>query len=895
MQVTVVANFAPGVLNKTITFQKPGDWYNYISSTNNRTGSTTEGLNGLTGSTFNLTTASQTIILGPGEYHIYVSGTPCTTAAPTALSPITYCQNAPATPLSATGSNLLWYTAASGGTGSAIAPTPSTATVGSTIYYVSQTITCEGPRLPITVNILASTPAPTVTSPVNYCQNTPASALTATGTNLKWYTTSTGGTGSSVAPTPSTTTLGSITYYVSQTLGSCGEGPRAGIIVNVNTVPGLPTISSPVNYCQNATSVALSATGTNLLWYTSSTGGTGTATAPTPSTSTIGSTIFYVSQTNNGCESQRASITVNISAVPAVPVVSSPVTFCQNTPASVLTATGSNLLWYTVATGGTGSSVAPTPPTTAVGSTNYYVSQTVVCESPRAIIVVDIVATTPAPVVVTPVNYCQNGIASALTATGTSLRWYTVATGGSGTSIAPVPLTGTTGSTTYYVSQTLSCGEGPRAAIVVTVNAIPGSPTVSGTVTYCQNSTATALTATGSNLTWYTTASGGTGSATAPIPITTNSGSTSYYVSQSVNNCESPRASIIVNITALPAAPASTNTVNYCQNEIATSLTATGTALLWYTVATGGTGSTTAPTPSTAAGGSTNYYVSQTVNGCEGPRTTISVNVTALPAAPSATNALSYCQNAVSIALTATGSGLKWYSVATGGTGTTTAPIPATSVAGVTNYYVSQSNVCGESQRTLIAVTITPTPSVATGLAVSSITTTGATISWVNVPGVFYTVEYKPSTSSTWINLASGVSNSSFNLSGLSLSTQYDWRVNANCASTIATDYATGQFTTSSRNTTISNFKNGIGIKISPNPSTNNSETILDYFVPDNGTVSILVYSSGGQRVKNISDGTRSPGQYQINMSQELRTLIHGTFIIRLEQNGKANSVKLVR
>ncbi|WP_081671042.1 cellulase family glycosylhydrolase [Sporocytophaga myxococcoides] len=69
----------------------------------------------------------------------------------------------------------------------------------------------------------------------------------------------------------------------------------------------------------------------------------------------------------------------------------------------------------------------------------------------------------------------------------------------------------------------------------------------------------------------------------------------------------------------------------YCHNDVATALSATGTDLKWYTDATSGSSSTTAPFPNTAIVGSSTYYVSQTLNGCEGPRASISVNVNALP------------------------------------------------------------------------------------------------------------------------------------------------------------------------------------------------------------------------------------------------------------------------
>mgnify|MGYP003855593465 CR=1 FL=1 len=75
------------------------------------------------------------------------------------------------------------------------------------------------------------------------------------------------------------------------------------------------------------------------------------------------------------------------------------------------------------------------------------------------------------------------------------------------------------------------------------------------------------------------------------------------------------------------AAPTVTAVVNYEKGDVAKQLTATGTSLKWYNVATGGNGSNTAPTPSTATTGTTVYYVSSTANGCESSRSAITVNV----------------------------------------------------------------------------------------------------------------------------------------------------------------------------------------------------------------------------------------------------------------------------
>lgn len=74
----------------------------------------------------------------------------------------------------------------------------------------------------------------------------------------------------------------------------------------------MPVINSPVIYCQNTVASPLTATGNNLLWYTVASGGIGSSVAPTPSTNITGTTSYYVSQTENGCESARAKIDINV-------------------------------------------------------------------------------------------------------------------------------------------------------------------------------------------------------------------------------------------------------------------------------------------------------------------------------------------------------------------------------------------------------------------------------------------------------------------------------------------------------------------------------------------------------------------------------------------------------
>lgn len=87
----------------------------------------------------------------------------CTTPPIPTVSNKTYCQNTAPTALTATKVSafaLKWYTAASGGNASNVAPIPSTSVAGTQTYYVTQapsfSSTCESPRTPITVTVVGA-------------------------------------------------------------------------------------------------------------------------------------------------------------------------------------------------------------------------------------------------------------------------------------------------------------------------------------------------------------------------------------------------------------------------------------------------------------------------------------------------------------------------------------------------------------------------------------------------------------------------------------------------------------------------------------------------------------------------------------------------------------------
>ena len=164
-------------------------------------------------------------------------------STPTVTSPLTYCQNSVAAPLTATKTNsnytLYYYTTATGGS-PLTSLTPSTTTPGTFTYYVAEGLSpqCVSPnRAAITVNVTALPASPTITNQT-VCPNSGTVSYIASATSgntLQWYTAATGGTASTTTPSTGTTVKDTYTMYVSQKSGTSPfcESPRVPVTITV--------------------------------------------------------------------------------------------------------------------------------------------------------------------------------------------------------------------------------------------------------------------------------------------------------------------------------------------------------------------------------------------------------------------------------------------------------------------------------------------------------------------------------------------------------------------------------------------------------------------------------------------------------------------------------------
>ena len=193
-----------------------------------------------------------------------------------------------------------------------------------------------------------------------------------------------------------------------------------------------------------------------------------------------------------------------------------------------------------------------------------------------------------------------------------------------------------------------------RTAVTVNVNSAPAVPTNLAGGSRCGTGTVTlsASPAAGTICQWFAASTGGNALGSGNSFTTPNINSnTSYYVASYNENtgCSSARQEVTATINDLPAAPTAGNTAAVCPGEdgIFTATLPSGGNLQcrWYeTSNSDNVLSTTTSLTVNNLTQNTSRFVStyNTVTGCESGRTEVSVNVKALPDAPTLSGA-SHC------------------------------------------------------------------------------------------------------------------------------------------------------------------------------------------------------------------------------------------------------------
>ncbi|MEM9526787.1 MAG: M43 family zinc metalloprotease, partial [Bacteroidota bacterium] len=156
--------------------------------------------------------------------------------------------------------------------------------------------------------------------------------------------------------------------------------------------------------------------------------------------------------------------------------------------------------------------------------------------------------------------------------------------------------------------------------------------------------------------------------------------------------------------------PTVNNPTDFCRqdNQVEVANFVSGQQLSWYDVPTGSSGRPTPPAMPLNTPGTFNHWISQTINGCEGPRANFTFTVLELPDPPTVGNIPNVCEGEAppDLATFVVGNNITWYSQETGGTGSSQPVGVATDQAGTFQYWVSTVGSECESERVQVAYTV---------------------------------------------------------------------------------------------------------------------------------------------------------------------------------------------
>ena len=195
-----------------------------------------------------------------------------------------------------------WYIGSCGGTqvttGNTRIAVPTTTTTYYARNYNNSQFSPGCASATVTVNQPSYSPTPKTVAD-----------LQATGTGVKWYAASSGGSPLS----GSSTIVGGNHYYASQTINGNESSDRTDVIANFDPTPCKPSGSAAQSYTTGSTVASLQAAGSNIRWYAFSGGGS----VLDPATELQNGVHYWASQTVDCTESAtRFEVTVTLTGGP---------------------------------------------------------------------------------------------------------------------------------------------------------------------------------------------------------------------------------------------------------------------------------------------------------------------------------------------------------------------------------------------------------------------------------------------------------------------------------------------------------------------------------------------------------------------------------------------------
>jgi PKD repeat protein len=443
-----------------------------------------------------------------------------------------------------------------------------------------------------------------------------------------------------------------------------------------------------------------------------------------------------------------------------------------------------------------------------------------------------------------PVTFCQGGSVVLTSSASSNNTWSNAAT----TQGITVSTSGT-----YTVTTTNAAGcVATSSPIVVLVNALPTTPTITaGTTTFCQGGSVVLTSSASSNNTWSggETTQGITATSTGNYTVTVND----------VNGCQATSTATVVTVNALPSTPtiSASGPTSFCTGSSVTLTSSAANGNTWSS------SETTAAINVTASGVFSVTYTDG--NGCQATSAATTVDVSATPVPTISSTATQACSGET-ITLTASTSDTYLWS-----NGTTSQTVDATANG---TYYVTttNANLCdGVGQSAAVTLTFTQTP---TASATNS--TSGNVVTFTNT-----------STNATSYSWDFGdQSNSSATSPSHAFAANGSYTVTLTATNGNCTDVITYTLVISVGLNEVENFAD---VKLYPNPTSANTTLEFENQSANEATVTIINQLGQIITVQNVQ-------LEQGNNSIELNTieLNNGLYTVVLQTENNSVNRRLI-